>query len=302
MTDFMKAMSDEVVHQGGDGHYYSVVTLEPPHAGDTLYHMEQVDFRPGNPAHDCYSVAKTVAVTAAGLLFDRGLLHLDDTLDKFLSAYLTPGTDARWGQVTVDQLLRHRTGAASGIDFDLTNAHRWSDPEWLHTLFAAPITQTPGKEFVYSDGNYYVLGRIVEQLLGTDMETLLLREVFVPLGFHVNAWSRDINGHTVGGTGLYLRTEDMAKIGWLYLNHGTWGDRRIYSEAWSDIFLHPPVDNIRYGYALTEVASGIYMAGGMYNQGFGFDLRTRRVVAWHAFDGEGKYPGLSGAFTQYCLR
>ncbi|UKI12316.1 MAG: hypothetical protein L6V84_06160 [Oscillospiraceae bacterium] len=68
------------------------------------------------------------------------------------------------------------------------------------------------------------------------MEKLLLREVFVPLGFHANAWSRDVNGHTVGGTGLYLRTEDMAKIGWLYLNRGAWGDRRIFSEAWADIF------------------------------------------------------------------
>lgn len=216
-------MADEVAAQGGEGCYYTVVTLEPPQEGDTLYHMEKVDFRPGNPAHDCYSVAKSVAVTAAGLLYDRGLLRPEDTLDRFLSAYLIGKTDPRWGRLTVDQLLCHRTGAASGIDFDLTNAHLWEDPEWLHTLFAAPITQTPGEEFVYSDGNYYILGRIVEELLGEDMEKLLLREVFVPLGFHANAWSRDVNGHTVGGTGLYLRTEDMAKIGWLYLNRGRVG-------------------------------------------------------------------------------
>lgn len=300
MTDFMKAMADEVVAQGGEGYYYSVVTLEPPHAGDTLYHMEKTDFRPGNPAHDCYSVAKSVAATAAGLLYDRGLLRMQDTLDKFLSAYLTEETDRRWGGVTVDQLMRHRTGAAFGTDFDLTNAHLWEDPEWLHTLFAAPITQTPGREFVYSDGNYYILGRIAEQLLGTDLETLLQREVFVPLGFHVNAWSRDVNGHTVGGTGLYLRTEDMAKIGWLYLSRGLWGDRRIYSEEWSDIFLHAPVDRIRYGYALTEATPDLYLTGGMNNQGMCFDLRTRRVAAWHAYDAEGKFPGLAPAFMRYC--
>ncbi len=300
MTDFMKAMADEVAAQGGEGCYYTVVTLEPPQEGDTLYHMEKVDFRPGNPAHDCYSVAKSVAVTAAGLLYDRGLLRPEDTLDRFLSAYLTGKTDQRWGRLTVDQLLRHRTGAASGIDFDLTNAHLWEDPEWLHTLFAAPITQTPGEEFVYSDGNYYILGRIVEELLGEDMEKLLLREVFVPLGFHANAWSRDVNGHTVGGTGLYLRTEDMAKIGWLYLNRGAWGDRRIFSEVWADIFLHPPVDRVRYGYALTEATADLYLAGGMYNQGLDFDLRTRRVVAWHAFDEAGIFPGLSQAFVRYC--
>lgn len=133
-----------------------------------------------------------------------------------------------------------------------------------------------------------------------DLELLLQREVFVPLGFHVNAWSRDVNGHTVGGTGLYLRTEDMAKIGWLYLNRGMWGDRRIFSEEWADIFLHAPVDEIRYGYATTEATADLYLTGGMYNQGMDFDLRTRRVVAWHAFDEQGRFPGLSQAFMRYC--
>ena len=253
--------------------------------------MEKVDFRPGNPAHDCYSVAKSVAVTAAGLLYDRGLLRPEDTLDRFLSAYLTGKTDQRWGRLTVDQLLRHRTGAASGIDFDLTNAHLWEDPEWLHTLFAAPITQTPGEEFVYSDGNYYILGRIVEELLGEDMEKLLLREVFVPLGFHANAWSRDVNGHTVGGTGLYLRTEDMAKIGWLYRT-GARGATAASSRRRGRISsCIRRWTGVRYGYAPDGGDRRPVPAGGMYNRGLDFDLRTRHVVAWHAFDEAGSFPG-----------
>lgn len=300
MTELMHAMAEEVRRQAGEENYYSVVTLEDPHPGDTLYHMERVDFRPGNPAHDSYSIAKSVAVTAAGLLYDRGLLTMQDRLGTYLGDYLVPGTDPRWGQVTVDQLLRHRTGAREGVDFDVTNAHLWEDPEWLHTLFAIPITGTPGQDFVYSDGSYYILGRLVEVLTGMDMETLLQREVFLPLGFHANAWSRDRNGHTVGGTGLYIRTEDMAKMGWLYLNRGRWGQRRIYSEAWSDIFLHAPTDRIRYGYAVTQGTGDLYMAGGMYGQGLCFDLRTRRVVAWHNFDPEGKTQGLADAFMAFC--
>ncbi len=300
MTDFSEAMTREVHRQAGEAYYYTVVTLEEPQPGDSLYHMEQVDYRPGNPAHDGYSVAKSVAVTAAGLLYDRGLLSLRDTLGHFLDEYLVPGTDPRWGQLTVDQLLRHRTGAREGVDFDLTNAHLWEDPEWLHTLFAIPITGTPGRDFVYSDGNYYILGRITEELTGMDMETFLQQQVFVPLGFHANAWSRDRNGHTVGGTGLYLRTEDMAKMGWLYLNRGRWGERIVYSTAWSDLFLHAPTDRSRYGYAVTEGTEDLYLTGGMYGQGMCFDLRSHRVVAWHAFDEMGKTQGLAEAFIKYC--
>lgn len=301
--DFHRAMMEEIKRQNGEGYFYSVVTLEPPVSPEEgLYHMEKTEVRPGNPAHDCYSVAKSISAIAAGLLFDKGMLRMTDTLGQYLGEYLIPGTDSAWGNITVDNLMRHRTGAKEGVDFDWTNAHLWSDPEWLHTLFAIPITGQPGKDFVYSDGSYYILGRIVEKLTGTDMEALLNREVFVPLGFHVNAWSRDVHGHTVGGTGMYCRTEDMAKLGWLYMNNGLWGDTRIFSEAWAEKCLYPVTDEVgNYGYGMCRISDGLmWGAGGMCNQGFCFDQKTRRVAAWHAYDMWDKTQSLAGAFVRYC--
>ncbi len=298
---FIVAMMDEVRRQDGEGYYYGVATAEDAAPGEDVCHIESAKFRPGNAAHDSYSVAKSVSSMAAGLLYDRGLLKMTDTIGQHLGEYLIEGTDRRWGDLTIHQLLRHRTGAAYGIDFDDTNAHLWADPEWLHTLFAAPIVSAPEERFVYSDGSYYILGRIVEKLVGEDVESLLQREVFVPLGFHVNAWSRDVNGHTVGGTGLYIRTEDLVKIGWLWLNEGMWGDRRIYSKEWSDIFLGYEADKVaNYGYGITRVADGIYMAGGAYGQGVCMDIVTKHAVAWHCFDDAGKTSGLGGAFVRYC--
>lgn len=294
-SQFMTAMRDEVRRQGGEHIYYSVVTMEAPDGGEGLYHMEKADFQPGNPAHDCYSVAKAVSSIAVGILYDRGLLKLTDTLGQYLSSYMIEGTDPKWGDLTLHQLMRHRTGARGGVDFDLTNAHSWRDPEWLHTLFAEPIVAVPEERFVYSDGNYYIVGRIVEEITGMDLESFLQKEVFVPLGFHVNAWSRDVNGHTVGGTGLYLRTEDMAKIGWLWANRGMWGDRRIYSEAWSDIFVNYQADAAaNYGYGVSRLADGVIASGGMYGQGICADLNRRRAMAFHAFDPHGKTAGLNG--------
>ncbi len=291
----MNAMVNEVRRQGGEHIYYSVVTLEVPAEGEGLYHMEKVDFQPGNPGHDCYSTAKAISSIAAGILYDRGLLRPTDKLGKFLSAYMVEGTDPKWGELTVHQLMRHRTGAREGVDFDLTNAHRWEDPEWLHTLFASTIVSDPEERFVYSDGNYYILGRVVEELTGMDLESFMQKEVFVPLGFHVNAWSRDVNGHTVGGTGLYLRTEDLAKIGWLWANKGAWGDRRIYSEEWSELFVNYEKDSVAdYGYGVCRLADGVIAGGGMYGQGVCADLNRKRVVAFHCFDPHGKTAGLNG--------
>ncbi len=300
-SEFTQAMVDEARRQGGDAYYYAVSTVESPRDGEEIGHVETVYLRPGNAAHDSYSVAKSVSSMAAGILCDRGLLKMNDTIGQHLGEYLIDGTDAKWGDLTIHGLLRHRTGAASGVDFDLTNAHLWKDPEWLHTLFAAPIVHDPESRFVYSDGNYYILGRIVEKICGMDMESLLQREVFVPLGFHVNAWSRDVHGHTVGGTGLYIRTEDLAKIAWLWQSEGMWGDRRIYSQIWSNSFLNYNKDEVSdYGYGITQTSPGIWMAGGMYGQGLCFDCMTHRAVAFHCYDPDGKTRGLGGAFTRFC--
>ena len=83
---FMTAMCDEVRRQGGENIYYSVVTMEKPGEGEGLYHMEKVDFQPGNPGHDCYSTAKAITSIAVGILHDRGLLKLDDPLGKYPGA------------------------------------------------------------------------------------------------------------------------------------------------------------------------------------------------------------------------
>ena len=294
-SPFMSAMCDEVRRQGGEHIYYSVVTMEPPREGEGLYHMEKQDFQPGNPGHDCYSTAKAITSIAVGILYDRGLLRLTDTLGQHLGGYFTESCDPKWKDITIHQIMRHRTGAKNGVDFDLTNAHLWEDPEWLHTLFAIPVVSEPEDRLVYSDGSYYIVGRVVEEITGMDLELFMQREVFVPLGCHVNAWSRDVNGHTVGGTGLYLRTEDLAKIGWLWANRGVWGERRIYSEEWSDIFVNFEIDSVaNYGYGISRLAEGVIAGGGMYGQGVCADLNRRRVVAFHCFDPHGKTAGLNG--------
>ena len=119
-SPFMKAVMDEVCRQNGQGIYYSVVTMQASDDPDQPYRLEKVDFQPGNPGHDCYSVSKSITSIAAGILYDRGLLKPSDTLGKYLSSYLIEGTDPKWGELTVDQLMRHRTGAREGVDFDNT--------------------------------------------------------------------------------------------------------------------------------------------------------------------------------------
>lgn len=78
-----------------------------------------------------------------------------------------------------------------------------------------------------------------------------------------------------------------------------WGDRRIYSESWSDLFVNYPADAIaHYGYGINRLGEGIIAAGGAYGQGVCADLNRKRVVAYHCFDSHGQTEGLNRMFVR----
>jgi CubicO group peptidase (beta-lactamase class C family) len=45
-------------------------------------------------------------------------------------------------------------------------------------------------------------------------------------------WSRNSEGHTHAGGGLFMAPRDTAKLGQLYLNKGRWGDVQVVPEDW----------------------------------------------------------------------
>lgn len=45
-------------------------------------------------------------------------------------------------------------------------------------------------------------------------------------------WQESPQGINCGGWGLYLKTEDLAKMGQLFLQKGKWNDRQVLSEEW----------------------------------------------------------------------
>ena len=68
------------------------------------------------------------------------------------------------------------------------------------------------------------------------------------MGFYYYAWAKDGAGHVLGGTGLYLRTEDMAKLGVLIMNKGIYSGVRYLSEEWINLSLTPSDGFQKYGF------------------------------------------------------
>jgi len=83
----------------------------------------------------------------------------------------------------------------------------------------------------------------------------------------------------MGATGLYVYTEDLAKLGQLYLNRGVYDGKRIISEEWVDI-----VEKQEYEFGKT--AGGGHVKGGAFGQILAYYPKKNRVVAYHSYGGD----------------
>lgn len=233
---------------------------------------------PANPTCNCYSVAKAFTVMAIGLLYDNGLLKLNDYLVNILKDYLPTNLDEKWNKVTIHDVLLHKVGFGSGLlDIDCDDASLYKTSDYLKIVFETKLKYEPGTVFQYTDAAYYLLSRVVAKLTNQDLEDYLRPILMEKMKFKELAWSKCPKGYSMGATGLYLRTEDMIKLGILYLNKGMWFNKRILSEEWVDLV-------IKNRYEFSPLKDGWYAKGGMRGQLLMFNFEKEKVIACHSYE------------------
>ena len=237
---------------------------------------------PFDNCHNCYSVAKAFTVTAIGMLCDEGKLTINQRVVDLLGHYLPKDYDPLWEKVRVADLLAHKFGISEGfLDIDAEDPSKFGT-DYLKYCFTRELYEDLFDKRTYSDGAYYLLSRIVSEVAGENLCSYLMSRLFVPLGFKEVAWSVCPLGHSMGATGLYIRTDDMLKLGVLYLENGICNGKRIISENWCKTVL----DN---GFELKErsCGSGRFAKSGMYGQMLYICKNEGKAIAWHAHDRSG---------------
>ncbi len=91
-----------------------------------------------------------------------------------------------------------------------------------------------------------------------------------------------------GGNGVSLTTEDMLRIGLLYLNKGKWNGKQLISEEWIDDamgYTNPiaPVDGLQYNFHWDHTGD-IWAGRGMFGQTCGLVPSLDLVFAITAAD------------------
>lgn len=244
--------------------------------------IDTIEFQPTCFCQNVYSVAKTYTMTAIGLLYDKGLLRLDEPVCEILKEELPEtGMDERWHLTTVETALTHKIGLPGGfLDIDVNKSKTFTD-DFLTYMLTYPLIYTPGTDSMYTDGAYYLLARIAEKKTGMGLDNFLWRELFSGMDYQEMAWSHCPMGHCMGATGLYVHTSDMVKLGLLYLDGGRYEGRQYLSAEWTEIAREK-----NFALDWLDKEHTMFAKGGMYGQTLCMDRTGHRVVAVQSFGGD----------------
>jgi len=125
------------------------------------------------------SITKQFTAVAVLQLAERGNLHLDDALARYVPGL--PFGD----HVALYHLLTQTSGITSYTDVAaLMKEHDkpHTRAQVLASFADTPLAFEPGTQFQYSNSNYFLLGMVIEKTTGGSYEDYLQRNVLGPAG------------------------------------------------------------------------------------------------------------------------
>lgn len=216
-----------------------------------------------NTIFNIRSMTKTFTGAAIQILIDDGKLKLDDVA----AAYLPGFNNQKAREITIEQLLTHRSGLPLSILknfseynslFDLANAAGEIGPQIA-----------PGTKFLYSDTGVDVLGAILEVILKMPLHKLFNELLFIPLkmydtftiskkndlrknvvassyGGSSGNWTKFWDSQaepfypfTMGSQSIFSSPRDYAKFLQMLMNSGSYNGQPILSTSATNRILQP---------------------------------------------------------------
>lgn len=229
------------------------------------------------------------ALTVVSLI-EQGALELTTTARSLLGADL-PMIDV---DVTIEQLLAHRSGIGDfldeDVDYDVTAyvlavpVHELATTEsYLRVLDGQATKFAPGQQFSYCNGGYVVLALLAERATGKSFYELVEHNVCEPAGMHDTAFLRsdELSGAAAvgyidasglrtnvlhlpvrgsGDGGIYSTAADIHAL-WTAMFAG-----QIVSPRWVEEMVRPrsdvPSESMRYGLGFWLHKTGAVMLEG----------------------------------------
>lgn len=159
---------------------------------------------------------------------DQGLIGLDDPVGKYLPDFATEGDKV----ITLRDCVTHTTG------FDGHGNWGGMDNPWFDNHLAMNLEiLEPHTAYLYNGLGFDLAGKVMEMVSGKSIFRLMHENFFMPLG-QDNPTIEDL------GYGITCTVEDLARVGQLILNKGSYAGKTYYDATTWDTVVDPqPLSN-----------------------------------------------------------
>lgn len=234
------------------------------------------------------SVSKQFTALGCMLLFDRGQLHFDDGIRRYL-----PELAPSWETMTIRHLLSHQAGIPDYLNdiFTGPQGEQMTNRDIMAYFVANPnLIFPPGTSYRYSNSGFVVLAELIARVSGMSFREFMVTEIFTPLGmtlttvndetrpdrptlvtgYESNGVPTDVEFFAVGDGGVVSTIDDLF----------------LYQQA---LLAHQIVSPSTLEMAFTDqTINGL---------GYGFGWDVRRIQGLESNEHGGAQDGFSTLFT-----
>lgn len=208
-------------------------------------------------AHHVASVTKSVISALVDIAIDAGYIKsIDQKVLDFFPEYVPDAGDIQKRTVTIRHLITMTAPFPFSCKEGNKRAHEPLDRLRRQRNWVMYILRLMGQRGQMGRVQYYTAGThlllaIITRSTGMCAREFANERLFSPLGMreipdhemksfglddvfgkNLKGWIKDPNGINTGGWGLTLTPRDMARLGFLYLNGGSWDGKQVISKEW----------------------------------------------------------------------
>lgn len=190
-------------------------------------------------SHPIMSCTKSFMSACIGIAIDKGFIEsAQQSIFDYLPKHQHLKSNNR-EYITIEHLLT----MTSGLAWDewsaphggaLTNDidHLWLVEDQISTVLERQWWAVPGDFFTYNGGGMIILGEILKNATGMNVDKFSMQYLFEPLHIKNAEWTQYPSGIFDTGGSLKITPREMIKLGVTYLNEGIWNGKRILSANW----------------------------------------------------------------------
>lgn len=191
--------------------------------------------------HNIMSVSKSFLSAITGIALQQGYIDsLEEKMINYFPEYVYSGMDPRKYDITIKHLLTMRMGIRNeaddnyGVYWEFYNSNNWIKKTIEDTLIS-----DPGAKMHYNTFQTHLLSAIITKTTGQSTLNYADAVLLSRMNIDIDFWEQDPQGYYFGGNSMHFTPQEMAVLGYLYLNNGRLNDMQIIPANWVTLTLSP---------------------------------------------------------------